>query len=766
MAPPAGASASKAPSMRALTARLKAAQLSFNDIQRFTEAFSDANTVTEVEIRIAKLDELWESYSATMVEIFAHEEYNEEKTSLEKERAEFSDRYYEIKSFLTDKIKSFQKPLIQLQTFNGDIDEWLSFRDLFTSLIHWKVDLPEVEKLHYLKGCLQGEPKALIDPLPITKANYQVAWDLLLKRYNNSKQLRKRQVQALFKLPTLSKESGADLHTLVEGFERIVHTLDQVVQPNEYKDLLFVNILTARLDPVTRRGWEEVSSAKQQDTLEDLFEFLRRRIQVLDSLPAKSTDTRGTGQIQQYSKAKQSTVKTSYSSTQASRGRCVVCSSDHFLYQCNEFHRMTVSDRDSLLKTHGLCRNCFRTGHHAKECQSKYSCKNCKGRHHTLVCFKQGKEKEPKVAAVAGDNQPSVPKNQRDSSNTQVANVAATETVVSTTAHQHLKRVLLATAVVMIEDDIGNRFPARALLDSGSESNFITERLSQRLTVHRDRVDISVAGIGQAATKVRQRIQAVLHSRVSKYSRELALLVLPKVTVNLPTTTINTAAWTLPSGIQLADPTFFESNGVDIVLGIEYFFDFFETGKRISLGNNFQPSTSPCLAGCNVSALDGLDTLIARFGSCEAVESGKAHSPEEKRCEEWFSNTVQRDTHGRYTVALPMMKGAVSRLGESRDIAFRRLQGTERRLARDSSLRKQYVAFMEEYLNLGHMKMLVEDSQSSIRRCYLPHHPVVKEASTTTKVRVVFDASCKTSAGASSNDVLLVEPWYRMIFGP
>ncbi|XP_062557630.1 uncharacterized protein LOC134222498 [Armigeres subalbatus] len=200
----------------------------------------------------------------------------------------------------------------------------------------------------------------------------------------------------------------------------------------------------------------------------------------------------------------------------------------------------------------------------------------------------------------------------------------------------------------MIEDDIGNRFPARALLDSGSESNFITERLSQRLQVHRDRVDISVAVIGQAATKVRQRIQAVLHSRVSDYSCELALLVLPRVTVNLPTTTINTAAWTLPSGIQLADPTFFESNGVDIVLGIEYFFDFFETGKRISLGEQLPTlnesvfgwvisggisvSTSSLHIRCNVSALDGLDTLIARFWFCEEVESGKGHSPEEKRC--------------------------------------------------------------------------------------------------------------------------------------
>lgn len=148
-------------------------------------------------------------------------------------------------------------PQIKLQSFNGDVDQWLSFRDLFTSLIHWKAELPEVEKFHYLKGCLQGEPKSLIDPLKITRANYQIAWDMLLKRYNNSKLLKKRQVQSLFKLPSLAKESATELHGLVEGFERFVQTLGQIVQPADYKDLLLVNLLTERLDPATRRAWEE-----------------------------------------------------------------------------------------------------------------------------------------------------------------------------------------------------------------------------------------------------------------------------------------------------------------------------------------------------------------------------------------------------------------------------------------------------------------------------------------------------------------------------
>ncbi|XP_065086352.1 uncharacterized protein LOC135708280 [Ochlerotatus camptorhynchus] len=72
-------------------------------------------------------------------------------------------------------------------------------------------------------------------------------------------------------------------------------------------------------------------------------------------------------------------------------------------------------------------------------------------------------------------------------------------------------------------------------------------------------------------------------------------------------------------------------------------------------------------------------------------------------------------------------------------------------------LREQYHQFMEEYIRLGHMTK-IEETADLEKRCYLPHHPVIKEASTTTKVRVVFDASCKTSSGVSLNDALLVGP--------
>lgn len=52
----------------------------------------------------------------------------------------------------------------------------------------------------------------------------------------------------------------------------------------------------------------------------------------------------------------------------------------------------------------------------------------------------------------------------------------------------------------------------------------------------------------------------------------------------------------------------------------------------------------------------------------------------------------------------------------------------------------------------------IEDSEVTQLEYYLPHHPVFQDSSLTTKLRVVFDASCSTSTGTSLNDVLLMGP--------
>ncbi|GFX92958.1 integrase catalytic domain-containing protein [Trichonephila clavipes] len=65
---------------------------------------------------------------------------------------------------------------------------------------------------------------------------------------------------------------------------------------------------------------------------------------------------------------------------------------------------------------------------------------------------------------------------------------------------------------------------------------------------------------------------------------------------------------------------------------------------------------------------------------------------------------------------------------------------------------------MNEYLALGHMREISQKRDDETPNCYIPYHMVINEKSTTTKCRVVFNASYKTKNGKSLNDVLMTGP--------
>lgn len=94
-------------------------------------------------------------------------------------------------------------------------------------------------------------------------------------------------------------------------------------------------------------------------------------------------------------------------------------------------------------------------------------------------------------------------------------------------------------------------------------------------------------------------------------------------------------------------------------------------------------------------------------------------------------------------------------MGESRSRAIKQLNSLQRRFNSDRELQQQYQAGFEEYIKLGHVSEISEDDGEGF---YSPHHPVIKSTSETTKVRMVFNASAKSSNGTSLNDALMVGP--------
>ncbi|XP_055543520.1 uncharacterized protein LOC129729063 [Wyeomyia smithii] len=336
--------------------------------------------------------------------------------------------------------------------------------------------------------------------------------------------------------------------------------------------------------------------------------------------------------------------------------------------------------------------------------------------------------------------------------------------------------VLLSTALVKVFGTTSNFVWARALLDSGSEFNFVSERLVQMLHLQRTKEFVPVRGIGASATSSKYFTHIRVQSQYNNFEDNWKFHVLLKITLQLPNQFIDVAQLELPPDTVLADPSFYKPGHIDLILDVQVFYELLRDG-RIKIGNagpvlqntplgwvisgrvKLENLHSAVANVAHVGPSASIEELLTRFWEIESCRIQSTQSIEEAECEKYFDKTVTRDSSGRFVVTLPKRSSLISQLGSSRDIADRRFYSLERRLNANPALKKAYSAFIHEYINLGHMK-LIDDSTAnpSEPSYYLPHHCIVRPDSTTSKLRVVFDASCATDSGIALNDTLIVGP--------
>lgn len=329
--------------------------------------------------------------------------------------------------------------------------------------------------------------------------------------------------------------------------------------------------------------------------------------------------------------------------------------------------------------------------------------------------------------------------------------------------------VMLATAIVYINDAAGYPKPCRALLDSGSQVNFITDACAQYLGFSKTKCFLSIVSINSMKSNAQRLQPVVMHSRFENFNVSLELHVLPSISNDMPSRLIHIDQSKIPDIVneQLADPSYDTPGKVDILLGAEMFYTLF-SGEKIAITNSlvFHKTTlgwvltgrvlnnevlhsksSVCVCANDLTINSALSLFISKLS---------VPKDEEDEAEQHFMRTHYRDDSGRLVVRLPL-NTKLSSLGESKHIAQQRFFNLEKRLSKDKELRMAYHKFMSEYLDMNQME-LVTNVDSNSHTYYLPHHTVTKEDSITTKVRVVFDGSAPTSSGLSLNDVMLRGP--------
>lgn len=145
-----------------------------------------------------------------------------------------------------------------------------------------------------------------------------------------------------------------------------------------------------------------------------------------------------------------------------------------------------------------------------------------------------------------------------------------------------------------------------------------------------------------------------------------------------------------------------------------------------------------------------VEDALLKFFETEKCEVEQTTTEEDNITENHFIQNVKRESDGKYTVSMPFKNNQSEPiLGDSRRVAIATFMQLEKRFAQNTTLKTEYQKFINEYIELGHETN--KKSEGVIH--YLPHHAVFKQ-STTTKLRVVFNASQKTSNGKSLNDQL------------
>lgn len=623
---------------------------------------------------------------------------------------------------------------IEIPVFYGEARKWISFKDLFESMVHKNRKLDNTQRMQYLKTSVKGEAEKLLMHLHAVGDNYTEAWKLLSDRYDNERRIMQSTLETLLNLPVLYAESSKMIKNMHDTVKECIHDLKNV----SVKQLIAF-MLERKLDKETHERFLTTANQRELTELEELLSFLETRFQTLEAI--------------EHGKGKQKPLPAPRMGAKLVHTavlHCAACNGTHRINECEQFRRWTISRRLECVKFKNLCYKCLSSGHNVNNCRLQVKCGVCGLGHNTFLHYGNRKVDD-------------------------VVNITKTNT---TTNKKFGFGVLLATAVVKVRDQEGQWRPIVALVDQGSQSTLITKRAVALLQLEGEKTLEKISGIGPKGSIARCKVMLIVKPRYpSSFQINTEALVLDKLTTLVPEKCGDNIDIDYMKQLVLADPDFGKRREIDIILGADVFGEILlqgmlkeGPGKPLAQETEFgwilsgrtNASFTNKLEKVTLVTNVEVDETVKKFWEIEEVaDEEKQLSTEEQRCEDHFVKTHERNESGRYVVRLPFKENAEP-LGRSRNIAVATLLQMEKKFERDPKLKEEYVKCLNEYLDLGHMVEAVGREEDRIENghgcCYLPHHAVVKRDRITTKVRVVFDASRKTTSKASLNNVLMVGP--------
>jgi len=688
-------------------------------------------------------------------------------------------------------------PKLVLPTFSGNVLQWQSWWDQFCAVIHNGM-LPVITKFTYLKSLLEGEALEVIHGLSLTEAHYLLACDLLQKRYGRREKIIFQHVQDLLSLSSEGKTSTVQcLRKLQDRLLGHVRSLEVLEIGSEKYGILLTPIVLSCLPHDIRMEWARGCEGKEED-LDWLLDFLDKEIRLRETsqtykIPGKNADPVKKNFRLEEKKPKVDTVKKptvvpTATALSTSSTTCGLCKGNHAIIDCSRFKRETPEARISLIKALLLCFRCGSDKHRFANCDSGIRCSSCGSDHHFLLCrrgnFSTRDSYPPR------DNRKKPWKGKKKETEPEKEREYSVTTQCLTTGENRQSTVVMQTLEVEVLG-LEGKVRANVLFDGGSDRTYIARDLVKRIGPEFVRSELvsycNFGGTKPNSEELRNIYSMELRGlgALQKSGSIAFATEVPNVCVPLHRSRVPDVILESLGHVKLTENYSQDKKiGVDILVGLDQYWKFVEPQIiPVQEGLVAQKTLFGWMISGSYGLADGNIQSTPRSGDQSqnkrrALKSTSLQlfcvgSVQDQQLERLWDMDIEAEIdrpllakfeetislkEGRYEVALPW-KGNAEQLQDNRELAESRLRSLSRKLELDPQLRENYndaLRSMEQDEVIEEVPP--EQLKTKNRTFYMPHRPVVKESSSSTKVRPVFDASAKGRNGVSLNDCMETGP--------
>lgn len=251
------------------------------DLRQIDKEIMDITKDTDDEME--KEYEISESYNEKILEVIKRVEVILKEKEKKKEKSQEILKIPNTSEEDKKRTFSARLPKVELPFFEGDINKWYAFWQIFEANIHQREDLSIIEKLTYLLSLLRGEPSRIVSGFAATAENYMDVIKILQQNYGQKSRIEELNVKRILNMkPVSNANQVTELKNMITELSINLRNLKNLgVDINNCSPIL--NTKIRQMVPAELLLLYERQKQENEST-DDLVAFLETEIQYRENI--------------------------------------------------------------------------------------------------------------------------------------------------------------------------------------------------------------------------------------------------------------------------------------------------------------------------------------------------------------------------------------------------------------------------------------------------------------------------------------------------